>query len=104
VGVLAGIVRAVDISSVKPSRRRPVSGRDDLAWWRKARFGLFIHWGLYAIPAGIWEGRPAPYAGEWIMFHKKIPFATYSKLAAHFHPRHWDAAAVVRLAKEAGMG
>jgi alpha-L-fucosidase len=104
VGVLAAIVRAVDISAVKRSHRSPASGRDDLAWWRKARFGLFIHWGLYAIPAGIWEGKSAPYAGEWIMFHKKIPLATYSRLAARFHPRHWDAAAVVRLAKEAGMG
>ena len=97
-------MRAVDISAVKASRSRPAAGRDDLAWWREARFGLFIHWGLYAIPAGLWKGRPTPYAGEWIMFHMKIPVATYEQLAAKFNPRHWDARAIVRLAKDAGMG
>ncbi len=96
-------MRAVDISTVRRPSRRPASGRDDLAWWRDARFGLFIHWGLYAIPAGFWKGKPVRYAGEWIMYHDEIPFAEYSKLAAHFNPRHWDPAAVVRLAKEAGM-
>jgi len=85
-------------------RSRPAPGRDDLAWWREARFGLFIHWGLYAVPAGFWKGRPVAYAGEWIMYHGKIPFADYSRLAERFHPRHWDPAAVVRLAKQAGMG
>ncbi len=84
--------------------RRQTHGRDDLAWWRKARFGLFIHWGLYALPAGVWRGKRVPYIGEWLMFREKIPVATYEKLAAQFHPRHWDAAAVVRLAREAGMG
>jgi alpha-L-fucosidase len=83
---------------------RQAHGRDDLAWWREARFGLFIHWGLYALPAGVWRGKRVPYIGEWLMFREKIPVATYEKLAAQFHPHHWDAAAVVRLAREAGMG
>jgi alpha-L-fucosidase len=97
-------MRAVDVSAVKrPTRRRP-AGRDELAWWREARFGLFIHWGLYALPAGVWRGKRVPYIGEWLMFREKIPVATYAKLAARFHPRHWDAAAVVRLARQAGMG
>jgi len=97
-------VRAVDISAVKIPSRRPASGRDDLSWWREARLGLFIHWGLYAIPAGVWHGKRVPYTGEWVMWREKIPFATYSRLARRFHPRHWDAAGIVRLAKEAGMG
>jgi alpha-L-fucosidase len=97
-------MRAVDISAVKHPRRRSTSGRDDLAWWREARFGLFIHWGLYAIPAGVWQGKRVPYIGEWMMFREKIPLATYAKFAACFQPRHWDPAAIVRLAKEAGMG
>ncbi|MDB6128756.1 MAG: Alpha-L-fucosidase [Verrucomicrobia bacterium] len=96
-------MRAVDVSAVKhPSR--PRTGRDDLAWWREARFGLFIHWGLYAIPAGVWKGKRVPYIGEWLMFREKIPVATYSKLAGKFHPRRWDPAGIVRLAKDAGMG
>ena len=97
-------MHAVDISAVKRPSRRSASGRDDLAWWREARFGLFIHWGLYAIPAGVWQGKRVPYIGEWMMFREKIPVATYAKFAARFHPRHWDPAAIVRLAKEAGMG
>ena len=97
-------MRAVDISAVKRSRRRPVSGRDDLAWWREARFGLFVHWGLYAIPAGIWRGKRVPYIGEWMMFRERIPVATYQKFAAQFNPRHWNPAALVGLAKDAGMG
>jgi alpha-L-fucosidase len=97
-------MRAVDLSAVKRPSRRPAGSRDDLAWWRQARFGLFIHWGLYAIPAGVWRGKRVPYIGEWLMFREKIPVANYAKLAARFHPRHWDAAAVVRLAREAGMG
>ena len=38
-----------------------------MAWWREARFGMFIHWGLYSIPAGTWDGKPIPGVGEWIM-------------------------------------
>src|SRR5437899_5276204 len=37
-----------------------------IAWWREARFGLFIHWGLYAVPAGEWKGQRIPGIGEWI--------------------------------------
>ncbi|MBT3292481.1 MAG: hypothetical protein HN380_34580 [Victivallales bacterium] len=39
----------------------------DITWWRDARFGMFIHWGLYAIPAGEWNGKRIPSAAEWIM-------------------------------------
>jgi alpha-L-fucosidase len=92
-------MRAAQLSATKRPGRR-----DDLAWWRDARFGLFIHWGLYAIPAGVWRGKRVPYIGEWLMYREKIPVATYEKLAARFHPHHWDAAAIVRLAREAGMG
>jgi alpha-L-fucosidase len=86
----------------RAGRTRP--GRDDLAWWRDARFGLFIHWGLYALPAGVWRGRRVANAGELLMLSENIPVATYAKLAARFHPRHWNAETVVRLAKAAGMG
>lgn len=86
-----------------PPAHRRAARRDDLAWWREARFGLFIHWGLYAIPAGVWRGKRVPYIGEWLMYREKIPVATYAKLAARFHPRHFDAAAIVRLARESGQ-
>ena len=46
-----------------------------MAWWREAKFGMFIHWGLYAIPAGQWKGKPVSGIGEWIMHRAQIPVA-----------------------------
>src|SRR5436309_7626071 len=73
-----------------------------IEWWRDARFGMFIHWGLYAVPAGEWQGKPSEGLGEWIMFRSKIPVAEYEKLAAQFNPTKFDAAEIVRIAKDAG--
>ena len=66
---------------------------EDLAWWVDAKFGLFIHWGLYAIPA----------RGEWVMHREQIPAEDYAKLADEFAPRHFDAGAWAQLALDAGM-
>jgi alpha-L-fucosidase len=74
-----------------------------LAWFREAKFGLFIHWGLYAIPAGQWKGARVPGIGEWIMFRARVPVPEYEKLAQGFNPVKFDAAAWVALAKDAGM-
>jgi alpha-L-fucosidase len=76
---------------------------DRLAWWREDRFGMFIHWGLYAIPAGEWKGQAVPGIGEWIMNKGRIPVRDYEQLAAQFHPTHFDAEEWVRLAKAAGQ-
>ena len=74
-----------------------------LDWWRDAKFGLFIHWGLYAIPAGFWKGEPVPGIGEWIMKRAEIPVAEYEQLATQFNPVKFDAAEWVALAKQAGQ-
>jgi len=74
-----------------------------LAWWRDARFGMFIHWGLYAIPAGEWKGQPVPGLGEWIMNHAQIPVAEYEQLAKQFNPVKFNADEFVAVAKNAGM-
>ena len=73
-----------------------------MAWWRAARFGMFIHWGLYAIPAGVWRGGDTKATGEWIMRDMNIPVADYRALAAQFNPVKFDADAWMALAKAAG--
>src|SRR5919112_1461159 len=72
-------------------------------WWREARFGLFVHWGLYALPAGIWNGRKIPGNGEWILHDAPIPLPEYEKRAAQFNPVRFDARRWVRIARDAGM-
>ncbi|NMC36720.1 MAG: alpha-L-fucosidase [Bacteroidales bacterium] len=72
-------------------------------WWREARFGMFIHWGVYAIPAGIWDGRQIGGIGEWIMNRGKIPVNDYQAMARQFNPVKYDPDAWVRMAKDAGM-
>src|SRR5512137_1267371 len=60
------------------------AGDTRLDWWREARFGLFIHWGLYAVPAGEWNGRTD--YGEWIRSSAKIPIDVYDQFRARFNP------------------
>jgi alpha-L-fucosidase len=74
-----------------------------LRWFREARFGMFIHWGLYAVPAGEWKGKLIPGIGEWIMNRAKIPVAEYEQLAPQFNPVKFNAEEIVSLAKNAGM-
>ena len=56
-----------------------------MEWWRDAKFGMFIHWGLYAIPAGEWKGEKVEKGkiGEWIMHSLDINTVSYTHLRAH---------------------
>jgi len=74
----------------------------NLQWWQDARFGLFLHWGLYSIPAGVWKDRTDH--AEWIMNSAHIPVREYEKFLGRFNPTAFDADAWARLAREAGMG
>jgi len=74
-----------------------------MLWWREARFGMFIHWGVYSVPAGSWDGRQIGGIGEWIMNRAKIPVADYQKMAKQFNPVNYDPDAWVKMAKDAGM-
>src|SRR5262245_56888685 len=74
-----------------------------MEWWRDARFGMFIHWGVYAVPAGTYNGHQINRIGEWIMNRGKIPVAEYQQFAKSFNPVKYDPDAWVKLAKEAGM-
>ena len=72
-----------------------------MTWWREARFGMFVHWGLYAIPAGEWGGRTD--YGEWIRNNAKIPLGEYDGLLSRWAPTAFDPDAMARLARRAGM-
>ena len=81
----------------------PAERESRMKWWREARFGLFIHWGLYAVPAGSYQGREVPHLGEWIMNDAPIPFDQYKKFASQFDPTRFDAEQWADLAAAAGI-
>src|SRR5438309_5153741 len=85
------------------ARTQDISRDQRMQWWREARFGMFIHWGLYAVPAGEFDGHRSKEIGEWIMSWANIPRTRYEKFAAQFNPVGFDAAEWVRIAKTAGM-
>jgi alpha-L-fucosidase len=74
-----------------------------MAWWKEARFGMFIHWGIYSVPAGTYDGKQIPGIGEWIMNRGKIPVARYAEYAKEFNPVQFNAEQWVEIAKNAGM-
>jgi alpha-L-fucosidase len=89
----SGVIRPLALRSQAPDPR--------LDWWREARFGMFIHWGHYAIPAGEWDGRTD--YGEWIRNNARIPVGVYDRFKARFNPATFDPDAWVRMATQAGM-
>ena len=67
--------------AAKPAVETPAQRAARMKWWREARFGMFIHWGIYAVPAD----------GEWYMTNHHVPLAEYEKYAAKFNPLKFDA-------------
>lgn len=74
-----------------------------MEWWRDATFGMFIHWGAYAVPAGIYEGKEVKGIGEWIMHNAKIPIPVYEGYVKQFNPTSFNATEWVAIAKSAGI-
>ena len=83
--------------------QQETAGQHDakMKWWREARFGMFIHWGLYSVPAGTWKDKTD--YGEWIRTSAEIPLDTYNLFVPRFNPVDFNAEAWVRAAKDAGM-
>ncbi|GAA4341719.1 hypothetical protein GCM10023149_54190 [Mucilaginibacter gynuensis] len=91
---------------IKPHAKPAVHAHVDTSrtgWWEKARFGMFIHWGVYTIPAGQYNGKDIPGLGEWIMHDASIPVATYKDYAKKFNPTEYNPEQWVQMAKAAGM-
>jgi alpha-L-fucosidase len=95
---------AADPVSPDPNANETKEQRDArMAWFDEARFGLFIHWGVYAVPAGVWQGKPVSGYAEWIMKNGKIPIADYKAIAPRFTAAKYDPVEWARLAKAAGV-
>src|SRR3954453_4346901 len=100
VAILLIVTAAGQIQAPKPVG---AARETRLAWFRDAKYGMFIHWGLYAIPAGEWNGKRSLGLGECIMNRAQIPVKEYEKLAATFNPVKFNADEWVQLAQDAGM-
>lgn len=72
-------------------------------WWREAKFGMFIHWGIYAVPADATDQQGRKTIAEWYMSNKQMQVRDYEKFAQQFNPVQFNAREWVRIAKEAGM-
>ncbi|MEJ2903704.1 alpha-L-fucosidase [Pedobacter panaciterrae] len=84
--------------------QKQLSKDERMKWWREAKFGMFIHWGVYAQFAGVYKGHEQLRGGaEWIMNRSKIPVAEYQEMAKSFNPVKYDPDAWVKMAKDAGM-
>jgi alpha-L-fucosidase len=106
---LCGILLSATLLSAQPAPQGSHPGetkeqRDArMKWWREARFGMFIHWGVYSVPAGTYDGKRIPNIGEWIMNHGKIPVERYAQYTKDFDPTKFNADEWVSIAKNAGM-
>ena len=76
---------------------------DSRTWFKNAKFGMMIHWGLYSLPAGEWKGQRMEDIGEWAQQYFRIPNEEYHRLAGIFNPICYNAEEWVKLARDAGM-
>jgi alpha-L-fucosidase len=97
------IAAAAVLPSISSADATKAAHDSKMQWWREARYGMFIHWGLYAVPGGVYNGKDIGWYGEWIMNSAKIPVDEYAKFAKNFNPVQFDADAWAELAKQAGM-
>ena len=105
--LLAAASFALLLAPLARAQNDPVETKEQrdarMGWWREAKFGMFVHWGVYSVPAGIYHDKPVNGIGEWIMNRGKIPMADYQAFAKEFNPVKFDAAQFVKTAKDAGM-
>jgi alpha-L-fucosidase len=96
--------KAIDAATAGWWRKSMKTHDQRISWWREARFGMFIHWGLYSNPAGEWQGKKVNGYSEHLMRKEKITRAAYLDLAHDFNPLKFNAEEWILKAKNAGMG
>lgn len=104
--VLVWVALALVASSVvlaQPQGETPQAFEKRTRWWREAKFGMFIHWGIYAVPADATDLQGRKTIAEWYLSNKQMQVRDYEKFAAQFNPVQFNAREWVRMAKEAGM-
>ena len=101
------LICSFDLKSIAQQKveiEKLTSGREKrMEWWKEAKFGMFIHWGLYSQLAGEYKNIKIEGAGEWIMYNAKIPVNEYRKIASTFNPVFFNADEWVRIARDAGI-
>lgn len=98
------LIFSISVSAQKDFLKESKQERDvRMQWWRDATFGMFIHWGSYAVPAGVYQGKEVKGIGEWIMHSAQIPIPEYEEFVRQFNPVNFNAKQWVAIAKNAGM-
>ncbi len=92
---------AADPSASSPEKETKEQRDARMDWFRNAKFGMFIHWGVYSVPAGEFQDKKT--FGEWYLEESKMPVSQYEKFRDQFNPVKFDAKQWVALAKEAGV-
>lgn len=98
-GLLAVEPESASVQAEESAKQRDAR----MAWHREAKFGMFIHWGIYSVVGGQHKGQDLPNSAEWMMCRGKVPITEYKKYAEQFNPTQFDAKAFVQMAKDAGM-
>ncbi len=104
--LMTGAVAMTSVASPEKQaskKEEHVQRAEKMDWWKDAKFGLFIHWGVYSVPAGTYNDHKIGRVGEWIMNRGKIPMAEYQEFSKAFNPVKYDPEAWVEMAKDSGM-
>jgi len=97
IGFVVLSITALGGPSIPPEQQKTMD------WFEGAKFGLFIHWGVYSMYEGYYQGLISPSYAEWIALNAKIPIADYRKMGKTFNPVKYDPKAWAKLAKDSGM-
>lgn len=103
IGIISLSITACKTNNSNIKQTTKGNSKDALQYWENQKFSMFIHWGLYSIPAGVWKGQNIKGYSEQIKGHAKISTEEYRKLATQFNPTNWNADSVALLAQKAGM-